>query len=453
VGGDPWQGSNSNGDGYLFYPGNTIGIMDNVVPSQRLVLARDGIEDYELLHQYALKFGAEAARSVAESVARGSFFAGARFKPIGAELIYDIRDWLAQQITQKNSYKTWTDTFKNASKVESSTGLVSDFSFDGDYQLAFANPSVAVDTLDSLGGWHSNDQANMNSSLSIDSGTKTEGAGSLKIEWWRNDNPSEPGGYNHMRNGRVVTSTISPSDWNGYDCLEMDVRSVTDLPGDLYMLIGGSGGDVVSSRLHDYMRYSAGCALSPSGWKHVFIDISGSPRSDVQYIEPIQYNYHMEYPFHHYTYWLDNITVRKGGYVVSGILQSKPIDLGSTVLSFDSLEYITQWNLPTGTSVSFKTRTSTDGKSWGPWDDATVSGQFKCSIASTPARYIQYEAILTSTGGNTPVLSEVRINYHDTSVVPETGGTNGNQPTYFPIIIMGIVMIAVWMDRNRRNKC
>jgi hypothetical protein len=159
----------------------------------------------------------------------------------------------------------------------------------------------------------------------------------------------------------------------------------------------------------------------------------------------------MEYPFHHYTYWLDNITVRKSGYVASGTLQSKPIDLGGTVLSFDSLEYFTQWNLSTGTSISFKTRTSADGSTWNPWVDASGFGKFKCTIASTPARYIQYQAILTSTGGDTPIISEVRINYHDTSVVPEIGRINGNQSIYLPIIVMGIVMVAVWMNRNRKK--
>jgi len=229
---------------------------------------------------------------------------------------------------------------------------------------------------------------------------------------------------------------------------------VEHLPGDLYMLIGDSGGDIVSSRLHDFMRYSAGCAVPPPGWKHVFIDISGMPRSDVQYIEPIQYNYHMEYPYHHYTYWLDNITVRKSGYTSSGYLQSKPIDLGGSIISFAGIEYLTQWNLPSGTSVSFQTRTSSDGSLWSPWLDAPTSGRFSCSIASAPNRFIQYRVNLTSTGAGTPVLSEVRINYRDTSMIPETGRIDGASGMYMPIAIAfsTIIMVAVWtMQRRKRN--
>ena len=408
-GNDPYRGSSSNGDGYLFYPGNKVGIMDNVVPSQRLIITRDGIEDYELLTQYGQIFGVDAARAVAESVAKGSFFAsGMRAQPIDDDLIYSVRHWLASEIMAAREYKSWNDTFTNLSGLSSVTGLSPDLAWEGNLGLSYANAPVLVDGLDTIGGWHPNDQPTMNSTTTIDTTQKVQGTGSLKIDWWRNNDPTVLGGYSYMRNGRVVTGSISPKDWSQYQILEMDVRSEEQVPGSLTMLIGDSSGTVVQSGLHPYMRYEAGPA---PGWRHVVIDISQAPRSSLQYIEPIQYNYAMAIPFHHYDYWIDNITVRKSTFTASGSLTSKTIDLGQTVSQFYGLDYLSQWSLPSGTALSFETRTSSDGSTWSAWQAAVPSGQFKVDIQSPPGRYIQYRATFTSSGTGTPVLSEVRINY------------------------------------------
>jgi len=407
-GGDPWRGSTSNGDGYLFYPANSLGIMDNVVPSQRLILARDGIEDYELLYQYGQIYGVDAARAVAESVAKGSFFAGDRAQVIDDDMIYAVRDWLASEILRARDFKTWSDTFHNGTDLATVQALKPVAVWEGNYGLSYANAPVMVDSLDAIGGWHPNDQPTMNSSVAIDTTQKSQGTGSLKIEWWRNNDPAILGGYSYMRNGRVVTSTIAPKDWSQYQILEMDVRSEEHVPGSLTMLVGDAGGTVAVGGMHEFIRYEAGPA---PGWRHAVIDISGATRSNIQYIEPIQYNYAMAVPFHHYAYWLDNITVRKTALSASGTLGSKTIDLGETVSQFAGLEYISQWALPTGTSLSFETRTSDDGTTWSPWLAATPSGQFTADIKSPAGRYIQYRATLTSSGIATPVLSEVRINY------------------------------------------
>ena len=82
------------------------------------------------------------------------------------------------------------------------------------------------------------------------------------------------------------------------------------MPGYLHMLIGDISGTSVSSRLHPHLRYEAGPA---PGWRHAVLDISSAPRSDIQYIQPIQQNYFMEEEWHHYAYWLDNITLRGWG--------------------------------------------------------------------------------------------------------------------------------------------
>ena len=407
VGNDPWNGSTQNGDGYLFYPGNKVGISNDVCPSLRLFLARDGLEDFELLNLYAEKYGIDAARAVAESVAGGSSFAGARYRSVDDGTIYEIREWLAGQIMRKTTDLSWTDTFKNASNISAAPESVLDPAWEGSWALGPSNPPMMVDNLDAIGGWRPNNQPHIFSSVAIDTAVKTEGAGSLRIDFWRDDDPGELGGYANMRNGRVVTNTMAITDWSGFKYLEMDVRSVDHPAGNLLMLVGDAGGTVVSSDLHRYSRYTGG----PGGnWTHVVIDISGKSRSSIQYIEPIVYNYFLEAPFRHYTYWLDNITVRKGGVHPTGSLLSKPIDLGQ-VGRFDCIEYITPWVLPNGDSLPFETRTSPDSVNWSAWTEATPDGRFRAAINSPAARFIQYRALLSRLGQLSPGLSQMWIVY------------------------------------------
>jgi PKD repeat protein len=406
VNNDPWQGSNSNGDGYLFYPATRFGLEDDVCPSLRLFLARDGLEDFELLNLYGEKYGYEAARAVAESVAVGSSFAGARYRPVDDLTLYQLRGWLANQITRQTADLAWSDTFLEWSNVSSATDLVPDPAWEGSWALAQANPPFLVDNLDAIGGWRPNNQPHIFSSVAIDNTISTEGTGSLRVDFWRDDDPGEPGGYEHMRNGRVITDSLALTDWSGFDILEMDVRSVDHPPGNLYMLVGDAQGAVVSSSLHRYARYTGG----PSeDWTHFVIDISGRSRSSIKYIEPIVYNYFLEVPYKHYSYWIDNITVRKVGYRPSGTLTSRPIDLGSHS-DFDSIEYIAQWNLP-GASLGFETRSSGDSANWSAWAPASPSGSFRADITSPAGRFIQYRADLGPSGAIPPVLSEVRVVY------------------------------------------
>ena len=407
VGNDPWNGSTQNGDGYLFYPGTKVGLTDDVCPSLRLFLARDGIEDFELLNMYGDKFGWEAARAVAESVAAGSSFAGARHRPVEARTIFEIREWLAGQITRQTADLAWTDTFQNGDNVSAATDLAADTAWEGSWSLGPANPPFLVDNLDAIGSWRPNNQPHIFSSVMIDTAVRSEGTGSLRIDFWRDDDPGELGGYNYMRNGRVVTNTMAITDWSGFDLLEMDVRSVDHPAGSLFMLVGDAGGTVVSSNLHRYARYTGGPG---DNWTHVVIDISGRSRSSIQYIEPIVYNYFLEVPFKHYSYWIDNITVRKAGCRPAGSLVSKPIDLGP-VGHLDGLEYLSQWELPAGAGLSFETRSGPDSVNWSPWAPALPADRFGVSIASPAARYFQYRADFTSPGAFPPVLSEVRIVY------------------------------------------
>jgi hypothetical protein len=76
---DPWQGSRlhgGNGDGTLFYPGRPDkigGQTDIPVESVRLKLIREGLEDYEYLHAYELRFGRAAAERMSRKLARRTY--------------------------------------------------------------------------------------------------------------------------------------------------------------------------------------------------------------------------------------------------------------------------------------------------------------------------------------------------------------------------------------------
>ena len=407
---DPWQGSTSNGDGYLFYPGAPVGITDDVVPTVRLILARDGLEDYDYLCAYAQKKGVEAARALAESAAKGSQFAGQRYQEIEDYLVYELREYIANEIVASSISpgSTWfNDTFDESDSVQSDPPMMEhDGAWEGNWKLSPAHPPVSLDVCNDLGGWHSIDQETMFSDPVIDTSISTEGPGSLRVDTWRNDDPGIVGGYGgyerNIRNGRVITSDLPMDNWSQFDILQMDVRSDEIPPGILYMLIGDAEGTVIGSGLHPYMRYSAAC----KSWNQVVVDISNSPRGAVSYIEPVLLNIHLEYPWHRYSYWLDNITLVKSGYANSGTITSKVIDTKDSMI-WGELHHTSQFHLPPGTALTFQTRSSNDNSTWSSWTNTTHIARFKDGINSPSGRFFQWQAKLTSEGEFTPVLSDI----------------------------------------------
>jgi hypothetical protein len=73
----------------------------------------------------------------------------------------------------------------------------------------------------------------------------------------------------------------------------------------------------------------------------------------------------------------------------------------------------------TGLQVAARVMTST-GAGWTEWFTPTVSGE---AIPHPAARFIQYRAVLTSTGTDTPRLDEVRISYQP------------YQQTFLPLVV------------------
>jgi hypothetical protein len=93
-------------------------------------------------------------------------------------------------------------------------------------------------------------------------------------------------------------------------------------------------------------------------------------------------------------------TYRGSGTYVSCALDAGASNLWQTI-SWDA-------TLPAGTGLTVQVRTSTDGSNWGAWNTASTSSG---SPISTPARYAQYQLLLsTSDAQVTPLLNAVTLN-------------------------------------------
>lgn len=95
-------------------------------------------------------------------------------------------------------------------------------------------------------------------------------------------------------------------------------------------------------------------------------------------------------------------------YATSGTWYSKTYDL-KQVQAWQSLQ-----STVTGAgTVALSTRSSSDGKIWGDWQQ--VAGTV---IPSAPARYLQIKATLTGDGTATPILSGISINHTQETTPP-----------------------------------
>ncbi len=63
---------------------------------------------------------------------------------------------------------------------------------------------------------------------------------------------------------------------------------------------------------------------------------------------------------------------------------------------------------PASTSVTIKTRTSSDNSSWSAWSNALTSGD---TITSSAARYLQYQVSLVGTSTSTSTLDNIAISF------------------------------------------
>ncbi len=111
--------------------------------------------------------------------------------------------------------------------------------------------------------------------------------------------------------------------------------------------------------------------------------------------------------------------IRMGGYSTTGTMTSRVLDSGPGANQWQTLT--SQRSLPTGSAISFETRsggTSKPDASWSAWQPVAAGG----AIASPAARFIQYRASMTSSGFATPTLERVQITYGaGTDAAPQQG--------------------------------
>jgi hypothetical protein len=101
--------------------------------------------------------------------------------------------------------------------------------------------------------------------------------------------------------------------------------------------------------------------------------------------------------------------LRQGGYATAGTFTSRVLDGGPGTASWQTL--VAQSTVPSGTTLGFETRSGPgpqpDG-AWSGWQPLGGGG----AITSPPARYVQYRARMTSSGGSaTPTLRRTELRF------------------------------------------
>jgi PKD repeat protein len=104
-----------------------------------------------------------------------------------------------------------------------------------------------------------------------------------------------------------------------------------------------------------------------------------------------------------------------------GQFRSCVFDAGQQV-NWDVFSRVAQ--IPVGTGLSFRIRTSTDGINWSAWSSSVTSQN---NILNRPSgRYLQYEVNLTSSNSRlTPLLESVTVSYNNIVLTPPTAEAGG----------------------------
>jgi len=102
-----------------------------------------------------------------------------------------------------------------------------------------------------------------------------------------------------------------------------------------------------------------------------------------------------------------------------GVLESSILDVGS-VSSWELFTSNSQ--IPSGTSLAYQFRSSTNAASMGAWSDIVYSTSTALSgILASDTPYLQYRVLFeSSTGARTPVLEDVNFTYNTVSIEENT---------------------------------
>ncbi len=423
-GNNPWFGSYDNGDGYIIYPASWIDIDDDVVLSIRLELTREGMEDYEYLHQYSELFGRASAEAVASAIQPASIFQNNPMT-ISEDVLVKVRNFLGNSIeSSQGGYEYWHNSLNGTigkespwSNLDSNDGddgmgiieiqnLVKSWSGDGGFLLDMEYDPVGFLNCDDASNWLPSNQPSLNSSISVENTPNgfVEGSGALNFSFWRNDeNISE------LYNSRVQCNSFILTDWQEYDLLQFECKSRGISLNQFYIELGFEGGS-----WYDRMGRFSNTGTMADHWQHVTIDLSGIDHDQLDYIQFFTHNDKMEIPFKKYSLLLDNITLQNNSRVNSGRITFEAIDLGPIPTGDWHIELLGNHIIHPGCGISVEIRESRDGINWDGWDGVSKVEEkaFIFREEFLPERHIQLRVTIT---GNplssevSPFLSEVRF--------------------------------------------
>lgn len=144
---------------------------------------------------------------------------------------------------------------------------------------------------------------------------------------------------------------------------------------------------------------------------------------------------------------LDDVTIGYNYYPTDQYLISSAYDTGQTVNVMGSVSWDEDASLPAGTTVTVSLRTATSSESisaasWHDFTNATTNCAKTTGIVTCPSsalsgvsanltdgtddQWFQYKVTLTSTGANTPTVTEVRVQYV-INVAPEVQNVTASQ--------------------------
>ncbi len=427
VGNDPWRGSRSDGEGYMLYPGTSIGIDDDIIISIRLELTRDGLEDYEYLTKYSEKFGRESAEAVARLIQPASDFEIMNEMDVSGDYLYRVREYIARAIEGANDDLSVWQHGLNGTKsgpgpwddhgsgnnygndgISTLEGLTKTWSGDGVLKLAMDEPGILLSGCDSASGWIPNNESGVNSTVEVETsyGGHVEGIGALNLSFWRSDENVSLLAY-----GSIEYGSFTLTDWSDFGVLEFDCRPVDISLYNFEIELDHNG----ESWNDEIGRYSVTGTL-PGRWHHVIIDIGKLGISDLNHLRIFIRNSELEVPFQHYSLLVDNITLRSANRTLSGNVSFELLDLGPVPVGKWNVEVLGDWPLYEEFKVSVNMRMWENGTSWGEWRDVPRDNEtvFSFSGQWLPERFLQLRVGLQASEIDraiSPCISEVRIWY------------------------------------------
>lgn len=398
-----------------FYNGIPIGIKDEPVLSLRSEMMGEGKDDWEYLRLIEKKLGKYAALSLAKIVAR-------RPGPLGRsnvdeEGLYEIRTLLGKILNaDKTKFQDDLVDLRHIAKIENLSINPWD---DGSIQLDNAEPPKLIEDFEEIACWKPRGPVK----AMIDFQKMTTGKSSMKGVF--NKGMTNPDQFSLSCKNLLVT------DWSEYDILEFDVYTESPLSlfdisitfndeyGSGYRLNGKidwKKGDQV----HAIGQFSQNGSF-PGKWRHIridFADLSGIMNTSAgrEKIESIHFRMggggtvNEPLPNTDYVVYIDNMTLQKKRYKRHGYLVSTPLHLTDRANKFG---WISDYRLPINTGLRFESRSghspTYDPKTWSDWAVIDTTGLFTGKMNPVPGAYVQYKAIFTSSGIETPTLRGVTI--------------------------------------------